>query len=98
MLSGNRSAAPGESPRLDNRLHAYLVERAENRYVSDFFARHGANYEMLLDFAAPEARVVEAMAEQHREILTALLAEDWPLAGQALSRHIRRSNRLSKGC
>ena len=44
---------------------------------------------MLFDYAAPEAKVVRAMARQHRTILRALLARDWPAARKGLARHIR---------
>lgn len=84
MLRGNVAGG-----RLDNELHRYLVAKAGNAYISDFFDRHGVFYAALLDFAAPETHVVEAMARQHRAILRALLARDWPRARRALARHIR---------
>jgi DNA-binding GntR family transcriptional regulator len=87
MLWGNRAAPSGE--RLDNDLHRYLIAKADNGYIRDFFERHGRYYTMLFDYAAPEANVVRAMARQHRVILRALLAEDWKTARQALARHIR---------
>ena len=79
MLRGNSPVA-GRRERLDNRLHAYLVEKARNRYLADFFERHGLYYTTLLDHAAPAAQVVAEMARQHRAILRALLAQDWPRA------------------
>jgi DNA-binding GntR family transcriptional regulator len=87
MLAGNASRKGG--PRLDNSLHRYLVEKSGNDYLRDFFNRHGAYYTSLLDFAAPETHVVAAMARQHRKILRALLAQDWPQARRELARHIR---------
>ena len=87
MLAGN--APDGRGPRLDNDLHRYLVERSGNAYLRDFFDRHGRYYTTLFDFAAPEAGIVTAMARQHRAILRALLARDWPRARRALARHIR---------
>jgi DNA-binding GntR family transcriptional regulator len=87
MLAGNASRKGG--PRLDNSLHRYLVEKSGNDYLRDFFNRHGAYYTSLLDFAAPETHVVAAMARQHRKILRALLAQDWPHARRELARHIR---------
>ncbi len=88
MLRGNSPAA-GRRGRLDNRLHAYLVEKARNRYLADFFERHGLYYTTLLDHAAPAAQVVAEMARQHRAILRALLAQDWPRARRRLRHHIR---------
>jgi DNA-binding GntR family transcriptional regulator len=87
MLAGNASSKGG--PRLDNSLHRYLVDKSGNDYLRDFFNRHGAYYTSLLDFAAPETHVVAAMARQHRKILRALLAQDWPHARRELARHIR---------
>jgi DNA-binding GntR family transcriptional regulator len=85
MLRGNRQKAP----RLDNDLHRYLVEKAGNRYIRDFFDRHGIYYATLFDYAAPAINVVKAMARQHRTILRALLARDWNGARKALAHHIR---------
>jgi DNA-binding GntR family transcriptional regulator len=95
MLAGNASGKGG--PRLDNSLHRYLVEKSGNDYLREFFNRHAAYYTSLLDFAAPEAQVVAAMARQHRKILRALLAKDWPLARQELTRHIRAQRPIVAG-
>ena len=89
MLQGNAPSTDGAPPRLNNDLHAYLVARAENIYIQDFFERHGLYYTTLFNFAAPQAHVTDEMADQHREILTALIRGDWRHAEQALSRHIR---------
>jgi DNA-binding GntR family transcriptional regulator len=86
MLQGNRGNA---DPRLDNELHRYLIEKAGNRYIQDFFDRHGIYYATLFDYAAPETNVVRTMAGQHRIILKALLARDWRKARRALAHHIR---------
>jgi DNA-binding GntR family transcriptional regulator len=87
MLRGN--APGGKKQRLDNRLHRYLIEKSGNPYIRDFFDRHGLYFTTLFDYAAPEARVVAAMARQHRGILRALLAGDWVRARQTLAHHIR---------
>ncbi len=87
MLAAN--APHKEGARLENSLHRYLVDKSSNDYLRDFFNRHGAYYTSLLDFAAPETHVVAAMARQHRKILRALLAKDWPRARRELTRHIR---------
>ena len=87
MLAGNAPRSGGT--RLDNSLHGYLVEKSGNVYLQEFFNRYGAYYASLLDFAAPETRVVAAMARQHRTILRALIAQDWTRARRELARHIR---------
>lgn len=87
MLTGNVGRT--DALRLDNSLHSYLIEKSGNAYLRDFFSRHGAYYTSLLDFAAPETHVVAAMARQHRAILWALIARDWPRARRTLVHHIR---------
>jgi DNA-binding GntR family transcriptional regulator len=86
MLRGN---LPSTEPRLDNTLHRYLIEKSGNFYLGDFFNRHGFYFTVLFDYAAPEARVTAVMARQHRQILRALIARDWPKARKALAHHIR---------
>ncbi len=87
MLDGNDPA--GEESRLNNDLHGYLIEKAGNPYLRDFFDRHGAYYTSIFDFAAPETHHIDQMARQHRAILEALLQQDWPRAKRELSAHIR---------
>ena len=89
MLAGNRPGGADGAPRLDNDLHRYLIEKADNRYLTDFFDRHGSYYAALFDYAALGASVVAEMSAQHRRILRSLLARDWPAARRALSQHIR---------
>lgn len=88
MLAGN-AEEDGAQPHLDNDLHRYLVEKSGNPYIRDFFDRNGPYFTALLDFAAPETRVVDEMAHQHRDILQALIDRDWSAARAALARHIR---------
>jgi DNA-binding GntR family transcriptional regulator len=87
MLAGN--VADRRSPRLDNGLHRYLVDKSGNRYIRDFFSREGPYYSTLFDYAAPATHVVREMACQHREILQALIEKDWPRARRALAHHVR---------
>jgi DNA-binding GntR family transcriptional regulator len=87
MLEGN--APDGGSARLDNDLHAYLIARSGNVYIREFFDRNGTYYSTLFDFAAPETSVVDAMAAQHRDVLLALIARNWPRARRALAHHIQ---------
>jgi DNA-binding GntR family transcriptional regulator len=87
MLSGN--VADAQSPRIDNDIHRYMIEKSQNSYISDFFSRHGAFYTTLFDYAAPETHVVAEMARQHGDILKALIAKDWRGARRALAHHIR---------
>lgn len=89
MLAGNPIPETGKPIQLDNRIHAYLIEKAGNFYLRDFSERHGEYYMLLFEQAALEAKVVAEMAEQHRALLQALLEKDWDRAQQALVHHIR---------
>lgn len=89
MLAGNPVPETGKPMQLDNRIHAYLIEKAGNFYLRDFFERHGEYYMLLFEHAALGAKVVAEMAEQHRALLYALIEKDWDGAQQALVRHIR---------
>ena len=89
MLEGNLETAEGAAPRLDNRLHQYLIEKSRNRYIHSFFRQYTASYyTAVFEYAAPEAHVVAEMAAQHRQILESLIARHWAKARQALSEHI----------
>jgi len=90
MLKGNPLPAEGDSPRLDNRLHRYLIEKSGNRYIQSFFGQYTASYyTAVFDHAAPESHVVAKMAAQHRQILGALISKNWAAARRALAQHIR---------
>jgi DNA-binding GntR family transcriptional regulator len=79
----------GQETGLDNDLHRYLVEKSGNRYIRDFFDRHGAYFTTLFDTAATGASMVAEMAGQHRRVLQALLRRNWDAAREALAHHIR---------
>ena len=83
MLAGNVVGGHGKEPSLDNDLHRYMIEKAGNSYIRDFFERYGAYYTTVFDFAAPETHIVSGMARQHRAILKALIDRDWPKAREA---------------
>lgn len=87
LIEGN-TPQDGEA-RLDDTLHAYWIERSGNRYLRDFFRFHGAYYRTLFNYAVAAESVVATMAEQHREILETLVAENWRTAKKLLRQHIR---------
>jgi DNA-binding GntR family transcriptional regulator len=90
MLEDNAPVDEGQSPRLDNRLHEYLIAKSGNRYICNFFRQYTATYyTSAFDYAAPEAHVVAEMAAQHRAILEALIGRRWAQARDALAHHIR---------
>ena len=87
----------GESPRLDNRLHQYLIRQSRNRFIQSFFRQYTATYyTAVFDYATPEADVVAKVASKHRQILEALIAKHWAQARQALSDHIRAQRPILK--
>lgn len=81
--------APAPPAPLNNDIHGYLVQQSGNRYIADFFQRHSDYYSQLFQMAAVQTGWRNAMAQQHRLILTALLEQDWPSARVALAEHIR---------
>jgi len=97
MLEGNPERKKGAFPRLDNRLHRYLIEKSQNRYIREFFRQYvSIYYTALFDYAAPEVSVVTQMARQHRRILESLLSRAWARARQALVEHIQAQGRVLK--
>jgi len=90
MLAANPADDGSETPRLDNRLHEYLITTSGNCSIQRFFRQYMATYFTLaFDYAAPEAHVVPEMAAQHRAILEALITQQWACAREALALHIR---------
>ena len=78
-----------EPAQVDTELHPYLLGRCGNRFILDFFERHGAYYTTLFYTAAHGPAVAAAMARQHREILEALIDRRWDRARDLLGQHIR---------
>jgi DNA-binding GntR family transcriptional regulator len=93
MLEKMERADASTSPLLvDNALHAYFVEKSGNRYIKEFFDRHGKYLELLLIYQAehPSIHGLRKQAiREHREVLVALLRGDLAGAKLALEAHIR---------
>lgn len=87
MIERNTPAGSGRV-RMDNSLHAYWIERAANRYITEFFALNEQYYATLFDYATLKSSVVAEMAEQHRCILHALLDGNVGAAKKNLQQHI----------
>ena len=79
---------------LDNNLHSYLITAANSPLLTQLFAQHGAYFTALFDHAAPETKMEDAMAAQHRAILDSLLERDLDRAAATLSAHIRSQRRI----
>ena len=74
---------------VDTELHPYLLDRCGNRFIQDFFRRHGSYYTTLFYYAAHGPEAATEMARQHRAILEPLIARKWEKARAALAQHIR---------
>ena len=96
MLAGNPDPSRVPSPRLDNNLHQYFIQKSGNRYIADFFQRHGHYYTTIFDRAALGVSIVAEMAHQHRQILRSLLDSHLPLALSSLAHHIQSQGPLVK--
>jgi DNA-binding GntR family transcriptional regulator len=96
LLDRNRPRTGREPTRFDNSLHRYWVEHSGNRYIQDFFDRHGAYFAALLDYAVIGEPLLSELASQHRTILQALLRKQWRQARAALAHDIRRLRPILK--
>jgi DNA-binding GntR family transcriptional regulator len=85
-------ATPSDRPIIDNSLHAYLVEKSQNPFISDFFDRHGKYYDVLFDWESLNRDAQIQAIQHHREILEALLRRDRAAAEGALTNHIRNNH------
>jgi DNA-binding GntR family transcriptional regulator len=79
---------PDDEPRIDNRLHQYWIDLSGNATLQRFFERQGQAFNLLFDYAAPEADAVRAMAAEHVAILDAAIAGDLERCCRENSRHI----------
>lgn len=89
MLDANQlPQSTDEPPRIDEGLHEYLIAKAGNAYIRDFFERQGRYYRLLFEWEDHDRPTAIETVRQHREILTALLDGNRPAARKALSHHI----------
>lgn len=90
MLNANVvPQSKAEPARVDESLHRYLIEKADNSYIRDFFERQGRYFDVLFRWEDHDRQAAVETVRQHRDILQALLRKDWPAARTALSYHIR---------
>ena len=93
LLSNNVAPEASSEPvTIDNSLHAYFIDKANNSYIKDFFQRHGPYYEILFDWEDQDRKTAIETVRQHRNILESLLKQDWRGARKALSFHIRHNH------
>ena len=96
ILNGNVLPKNSELPKVDNSLHSYIIEKARNRYIKDFFEHYGKYYEILFDWEDSNKKSAIRAAKQHRAILRALLKKDWRAAKKAMVYHIRNNHEVLK--
>ncbi len=89
-------ADASQPPVIDNSLHQYLIDKAGNRYISDFFERHGRYYEIMFEWEALDRQAAIKAVGQHRAILEALLTRDRKAARKAMVDHIRHGHPVLK--
>jgi DNA-binding GntR family transcriptional regulator len=93
MVSKNVAPTSASEPvKIDNSLHAYFIDKANNAYIKDFFQRQGQYYEILFDWEDQDRKTAIETVHQHLEILESLLRKDWREARKALSHHIRHNH------
>ncbi|QDV49507.1 GntR family transcriptional regulator [Gimesia fumaroli] len=81
-----------ESVLIDNSLHEYIIEKAGNYYIQDFFQHQGRYYDILFDWEDQDRETAIETVRQHQSILNALIKKDWRSARKALSYHIRNNH------
>jgi len=94
-LDGNRlPETPADEPLIDDSLHRYIIQKADNQYIADFFERHSKYFILLFDWEALDRETRIQTVRQHRDILEAILCKDWTLAESALQFHIQHNHPL----
>ena len=97
ILDGNLvPTSPHSRPKIDNSLHGYFIEMADNYLIRDFFERHGRYFGILFDWESLDRSAAIDEIKQHHTILEAILAGDRKGAAQALDFHIRNNHPVLK--
>lgn len=97
FLEGN--AMPGSTsgaPKLDNTFHGEMIRLADNRYISEFFERHGRYFDIVFAWEAQNRQAMIQAVGQHRRILKCILKRDLPRAESALVDHIHNNHPILK--
>jgi DNA-binding GntR family transcriptional regulator len=89
LLSSNVASDNPLLASLDNDLHNYWIRLCDNKYIQDFFERHGSFYTAVFEYASLGDHVLSDMAQEHRDILENLIDNNWKEAEKALIKHIR---------
>ena len=94
QIKENNQLAKGKKgqAKIDNSLHAYLIDLAANPYINDFFNRHGRYFTILFNWEGENEKAAAQAVTQHHEIIDALLAQNWSLAKKRLSHHLHSNH------
>jgi len=94
MLDGHILREGSQWSDVDNHLHRYFVEIADNKYITDFFSRNGSYYALLFKWEDDDPTLNKQACLQHREILQAILDGDRQHACRALAYHIQANRHV----
>ena len=94
QIRENNQLAKGKKgqAKIDNSLHAYLIDLAANPYINDFFDRHGRYFTILFNWEGENEKAASEAVIQHHEIIDALLNQNWSLAKKRLSHHLHSNH------
>ena len=94
QIRENNQLAKGKKgqAKIDNSLHAYLIDLAANPYINDFFNRHGRYFTILFNWEGENEKAASEAVIQHHEIIDALLNQNWSLAKKRLSHHLHSNH------
>ena len=93
FLDGNAApASPRGKHKLDNGFHGEIIRRANNKYISEFFDRHGRFFDIVFQWEAHDSAAATQAVQQHRAIVRAILDRDMPKSEAALVDHIRHNH------
>ena len=94
QIRENNQLAKGKKgqTKIDNSLHAYLIDLAANPYINDFFDRHGRYFTILFNWEGENEKAASEAVIQHHEIIDALLDQNWSLAKKRLSHHLHSNH------
>ena len=98
QIKENNQLAKGkkDQAKIDNSIHAYLIDLAANPYINDFFNRHGRYFTILFNWEGENEKAAAEAVSQHHEIIDALLAQNWSLAKKRLSHHLHSNHPVLK--
>jgi DNA-binding GntR family transcriptional regulator len=94
QIKENNQLARGKKgqAKIDNSLHAYLINLAANPYINYFFNRHGRYFNILFNWEGENEKAASEAVIQHHEIIDALLDQNWSLAKKRLSHHLHSNH------